>query len=322
MFNDKDKPKWVKDSIEILRETSTYLQNIKKIGQVEAKRGLEKAEKADELLNQTNYMISVLSAKHDPKLWNDVIISESGIMMNNRIGLFKDDVERIQSIVTNYENDSIKNYARFDYVAESSGSSGGTAVYLGSSIENRFQAIDPSYNPIINRLDRKVIKPREVILSDLISILKPFGENYVAMVEGSESALVSNHPDAFSQGAHSMRDCFEKILKQLSPNDVVINQPWFEPTPKAPGNVSRRSRMRYILYGSGENIDEKEIIRFDELADIAKNSLDICIKRAHDHDLSLSREETRLAIDQSRNSLLHILKLYNELRNRLNGIEQ
>jgi hypothetical protein len=316
MVNDKALPKWVKESLELLQNITSHLVSIKKSGQVEAKRGLEKAEKADALLNETYYLTNVLSNAHDPQVWNDEIITQSGIMMENRITLFNDDVESIQSIVTNNEIYNIENYAHFNYVVDSSGSSGGTAVYLGSSMENRFQAIEPSYNPIINYFDPKVINSRDVVQSELISILKPFGEKYIGMIEGSESALVADDPDTFSQGAHSMRDCFEEILKQLSPNKVVNSQPWFEPTPDAPGNVSRRSRLRYILYGSGEKIDEKIIKRFDELAEIAKNSLDICIKRAHDHDLSLTREETRLAIDQSRNSLLQILKRYIEFRRR------
>jgi hypothetical protein len=71
-----------------------------------------------------------------------------------------------------------------------------------------------------------------------------------------------------------------------------------------------------MLYGSGENVDDRTIQQLDELSDIAKNSLDLCIARAHDHDLSLTKEEVLLGIDQARNALLQVLKSYNNFRAR------
>ena len=136
------------------------------------------------------------------------------------------------------------------------------------------------------------------------------------MLEGSETALGIDTPDSQSQAAHSMRDCFQQLLEQLAPSKVVESQPWFKPTDGAPGGISRRSRLRYMLYGSGENVDDRTIQQLDELSDIAKNSLDLCIARAHDHDPSLTKEEVLLVIDQARNALLHVLKLYNSFRAR------
>jgi hypothetical protein len=134
------------------------------------------------------------------------------------------------------------------------------------------------------------------------------------MLEGSESALGISTPDSQSQAAHSMRDCFQQLLEQLASSRVVKSQPWFTPTEGAPGGISRRSRLRYMLYGSGENVDARTIQQLDELADIAKDSLDLCIARAHDHDPSLTKEEVILVVDQARNTLLHVLKLYNSFR--------
>ena len=92
--------------------------------------------------------------------------------------------------------------------------------------------------------------------------------------------------------------------------------PGFEPVAGAPGGVSRRSRLQFMLYGSGENVDEDTIRQLDELAEIAKTSLDLCIARTHGHDPTLTKEEVVYAIDHARNELLNVLKLYNSFRGK------
>jgi hypothetical protein len=77
-----------------------------------------------------------------------------------------------------------------------------------------------------------------------------------------------------------------------------------------------------MLYGSGENVDDRTIQQLDEQSDIAKDSLDLCIARAHNHDPSLTKEEVLLGIDQARNTLLHVLKLYNNFRMRRNDADK
>ena len=134
------------------------------------------------------------------------------------------------------------------------------------------------------------------------------------MLEGSEAALLTNTPDSQSQAAHSIRDCFQQLLEDLAPTKVVESLPWFESTEGAPGGISRRSRLRYMLYGSGENIDDGTIQKLDEVSDIAKNSLDLCIARAHERDPSLTKEEVILVVDQARNALIDVLRLYNSFR--------
>jgi hypothetical protein len=51
--------------------------------------------------------------------------------------------------------------------------------------------------------------------------VKVFGEQYEAMVEGSETALHLETPDSLSQAAHSMRDCFQQLLEELAPSKIV-----------------------------------------------------------------------------------------------------
>ena len=131
------------------------------------------------------------------------------------------------------------------------------------------------------------------------------------MVQGSEETLFSGAKDSLSQAAHSMRDCFEKVIRELAPSECVKVQPWFLPTPEASDEVSRRSRLRYMLYGSGENIDQLFVKRLDDLAGFALNSLNICIGSAHNHELNATQDQTRLVIDNARYELLIILEAYN-----------
>lgn len=316
MNNDETAPQWLVNSVENIDQIIPKIEMIKRSGQAEVTRGLEKEQKADELLSEMNYLHRVLTQNHNNEYLNDPTISGSGFDMNNQLVHVNDDFEGILNTVYGSEINDAEVHTRFLNTISSTDSSAGTAVYLGASIEERIQSISPSYTPIFSTQKPNILSSRDTILSELIELLRPFGEKYISMIEGSENSILSDDPDSSSQAAHSMRDCFEEILKELAPSKVVRSQPWFEPTPGAPSNVSRRSRLRYMLYGSGENIDESDIKRYDDIAAAAKNSLDSCIKLAHDHDLSLTREETCLAIDQSRRSLLIILKLFNEFWNK------
>jgi hypothetical protein len=129
------------------------------------------------------------------------------------------------------------------------------------------------------------------------------------MIRGSEEALARDHPDALSQAAYSMRDCFQQLIEHLAPSEAVKVQPWFQPVSGPPDGVSRRQRLRFI-YRSGDSVDERTLTSLDNLADSAVNSLDLCIARAHQHDPELTREEVRLSIDQGRHALIRVLKLH------------
>ena len=74
------------------------------------------------------------------------------------------------------------------------------------------------------------------------------------------------------------------------------------------------SRLRYMLYGTGIDLDEDELRRLDEAAEQAKIALDVSIARAHDHDPQLTKDEVELAIDHARFSLLEVLKRYSQRR--------
>jgi hypothetical protein len=131
------------------------------------------------------------------------------------------------------------------------------------------------------------------------------------MLLGSEEALQQMEVyDHSSHAAHLTRDLFQQLVEHLAPSKAVEQQPWFEPTPEAPGWVSRRSRLRYILYGSGALFDEEGTKLLDESADSAKVALDLCIARAYNHHPELEKSEVQLAIDQVRFALLEVLKKY------------
>ena len=177
-------------------------------------------------------------------------------------------------------------------------------TYMGAQIERRLEAITPTYKPQLDVSQPEQTGSRQQVYNELAEILQPLDPKYLYMLKGSEEALHRSGADNLSQAAHSMRDLFQQIIEDLAPTNVVKQQPWFKPTPSAPREVSRMSRLRYILYGAGTGFDEREIGQLDEAATSAKNALDLSMARAHDHDPELTSAEVELAIDHSRFSLL------------------
>ena len=289
---------------------------LKKSGLSDINRGLDKIQTTNEMLPGLYYLQGVFNGDYDPLVWKDTVITGSLPGLNNQLSYVNDDLDGFVNLtlsadehVNEAQNYFIEKVSSTDYTA-------GTAISLGVNIENRIQAINPSYEPKYYTQNPDIFSSREQILDDLISILQPYNEEFVLMVKGSESALLSDDPDTFSQSAHSMRECYENVLKYLAPSEVVKAQPWFKPTPGALEKVSRRSRIKYMLYGSGEYSDEVEISRLDDEAGIAKDTLDVCIKRAHLHDPSLTRNEIIANVDLGRRSLLRILTLYKQYHNK------
>ena len=190
------------------------------------------------------------------------------------------------------------------------GTTAGSALYLSAQIERRFESQVSNYTLVMNTVSPEAVGSRDETFRRLGEILRSFDPKYINMLEGSEEALQKDGPDHLSQAAHSMRDLFQQIIEDLAPSEAVKQQPWFEPTPGSPTGVSRRSRLRHILYGSGAYFDEADIRQLDEAATTAKTALDLCIARAHDHDPELRTIEVELAIDHARFALLQVLKRY------------
>ncbi|MBU1682680.1 hypothetical protein KJ742_01920 [Patescibacteria group bacterium] len=316
MGNENDLPKWVKNIETNLENIDYKILIVKKKGQAEAKRGLEKVAQANKLEVDSNYIRSVLNQPHESENWNDEIVSASGIRLENRIKELDSDLDNIIAEGNQVEKNDKDYHSYYFGVVPSTDTTAGTAVFLSANIEKRFTQLEPSYLPTQSNPKPEVLSNRETLFIELGKNICRYGNEFVSMLDGSEKTINIDSSDTFAQAAHSMRDCFQKLIEQLAPTSVVSIQPWFEKTDGAPTGVSRRSRLRYMLYGSGENFDEKAITRLDEQSDIAKDSLDLIIARAHDHDLSLSKDEVILAIDQARFSLLNILKLYDNYRKK------
>jgi hypothetical protein len=316
MSEDLERPNWVKVSLELLRSILRKLGAIKKEGRAEIKRGLEKIEYANRLEAEADYLTHVLSQPHDPQTWSDEIVNASGTWLANRIQALDHDVDSLSDIAATGGSIGDQSHARFLFAFPSTDSSAGTAIYLGAGIEKRFQAIEPAYRPVLQDVEPARLTSRDHLYQELRDTLAEYDDEYVTMLDGSESSLSVSTPDSQSQAAHSMRDCFQQVLEQLAPSKVVASQPWFQSVEGAPGGISRRARLRYMLYGSGQSVNEDTIQKLDDLSEIAKDSLDLCMARAHDHDQSLTAEEVRLVIDQARNALLHVLKMYNAIRGK------
>ncbi len=313
-----DSPKWVVKSKEHLENIIPKIEAIMKEGQAEIERGLEKENKAKYLLIEAKYLERILNQSHKSETWHDEIVGIEGGLMATGLESLDFSMDELLRFVTSGGAISAGFHDQFTNAMPSTDSVAGSAIYTGARYERRLAAIESGYTVILNDDDPKRLTSRDDLFKELKNTLQPFGDKYVTMLEGSESALHTDTPDSLSQSAHSIRDCFQQLLEELAPSKVVESQPWFKPTEGAPGGISRRSRFRYMLYRSGENVDQGTIQRLDVAIEMAKVSLDLCMARAHDHDPTLSKDEVRLAVDQARDSLLHVLELYN-LRRSVSG---
>jgi hypothetical protein len=111
-----------------------------------------------------------------------------------------------------------------------------------------------------------------------------------------------------------MRDLFQKLIEYLAPTKVVKLQPWYEPVNDAPGKVSRRQRLKYMMYRSGEGF-ESNLQQMDKTANDAKEALDLAINRAHDHDPNLTPEEVKHSIDFARLMLNEVINFHEKHQN-------
>jgi hypothetical protein len=240
MTENKDLPKWVVDSQEHLESIAPKIDALKKEGQAETKRGFEKVKAATNLQIEVDYLAQVLSQEHDSNIWIDEIVTVSGDRLANRIVSLDENLDRILGYTKEGGKIGEEYHSRLLFDVSNTSSSSGTAIYLGASIERRFQAIDPSYVTVLANQEPNRLSSRDTLFQDLKSTLEVFGKDYVTMFEGSETALEIGTPDSQSQAAHSMRDCFQQLLEKLAPSKVVESQPWFQLTEGAPGGISRR----------------------------------------------------------------------------------
>jgi len=307
-------PGWVQTSRELVGKIREKADSIRESGQEEIRMGLEQVTVANNLEREADYIGRIVYQDHSEGVWNDEVVTASGILLAGTLQYLDSQAGFLANSAEASVRAQAEKHEFFLRSVSSTDSSAGSAVYMGAAVESRIRVIQPEYRPLYVDSPPERLTSREQQFKELAEMLEEYDAKFRNMLEGSEAALKLDSPDHLSQAAHSMRDLFQQLLERLAPNEAVIVQPWFESTAGAPGGVSRRSRLRYLLYGAGESIDECIIEQLDITAHAAKESLDLCIARAHDHDPNLTDEEVRLAIDQARFSLTKVLDLHSTYR--------
>ena len=201
--------------------------------------------------------------------------------------------------------------------------------YLISTVDNSLFACDTS---LMNTLDiarrysttdtlkldeneelRELgLKTHDEIFEELLDLLEGYNKKYTKMLIGSEEALKSEHEDSKCQATHSMRDLFQQFLEENAPNIILKDLAWFEETKGAPGGVSRRSRLKYFIYGNCKNINERILGNLDQIVNDAKTTLDIAQEYAHNHSIDIDLDTAKSIIDKIRSSRIEAINLHTE----------
>jgi hypothetical protein len=302
-------PQWLQNVRAAISSIRKKVISIRQEGQEEIHRGLEKVESADRIDRDIDYLDRVFSVDIPSKDLNDEIIMISGSYLSQGLMDADDRLSEAITIATVAGKHSQEQHGYFVRAVTDSDSSSGSAVYMGASIENRLHTLNPRTTMVFEEDPPGRIADRENMFKELEAKLAPHGDKFVSMLRGSEQSLNRDDEDALSQATHSMRDCFQQLIEHLAPTDAVKAQPWYEPVKGPPEGVSRRQRLKFILYRSGEDMDEETLSSLDKLADSAKNSLDLCIARAHNHDSQLKKKEILLSIDHARYALNRVMEV-------------
>lgn len=300
-------PEWLRDVLSLVARIKDKARHIRAEGQEEITRGIEKVTYANQLEREADYITNVFAQDIPAEDLEDEIITISGSFLRQNLLNSNNRLDVAAQYVTIAGEIGQDHHELFLHAVSDSDSSSGSAVYLGASIENRLHALTPRPIVFSHENPPERLNSRDALLDELTQKLNAIDEKFSIMLNGSEQALNSQDDDAYSQATHSMRDCFQQLIEYLAPNEAVRAQAWYEPVEGPPQGVSRRQRIRYILYGSGEGLDGDTIKTLEEVVSSAKNSLDLCIARAHEHDPKLTRTEVSLTIDQARHALNRLL---------------
>jgi hypothetical protein len=307
-------PGWVFSARNAVEKAKQHWERVRLEGQADIRRGLEISKGAARRLEELNYLEQTLGQDLHADMWNDEVVSVTGTYLAGTISYHEQASSRIAGLYTSFGQYKQEKHEYLISAISDTALTSGSAIYMNAGIERRFEAITPNYKPVLEAVQPEQIGSRQQVLDELGILLRPFGPKYLHMLRGSEEALRKESLDHLSQAAHSMRDLFQQLIEHLAPTVAVKLQPWFESTHGAPGGVSRMSRLRYILYGAGETLDEEVVEQLDEAAKRARDALDLAIARAHDHDPQLTKPEVQLAVDHARFSLLEVLKRYKARR--------
>ncbi len=301
-------PEWKIRARQGVDSAKRSLQRIREEAQSDVRRGLEIDRLVRNHQMDLEYLDWVIDLKIPNQALDDGPYSRLGEYMGGTVSI---NAQYVYDIDQDYQAHGRQKQERHDTLVRKMGyaaSSSGSAMLLGAQMVSRLEEYVPDRRLLVPPVNVQQLHSHDDILDSLKHLLEPFDGRFTFMLCGSEEALLRSDVDHLSQAAHSMRDLFQQLIEALAPSDVVRQQPWFKQTPEAPGGVSRRSRLKYMLYGSGERFGEKELTQLDTVADSAKGALDLIQDRAHRHDPTLKVEEVRLAIDAARWALVTILK--------------
>jgi hypothetical protein len=113
--------------------------------------------------------------------------------------------------------------------------------------------IVPTYSDLANPEEWRVITGAgqdaldRGALDDVDRTLWDLSPEFVNMRRGAWRAANSSAPDTLRQAAHSGRELVSQVLHVVSPDDEVRRRPWFNPNPKKPHEVTRKSRYKNAI---------------------------------------------------------------------------
>lgn len=317
-MSDEEKkcPPWLTSARRDIRQTRQDWDLALSEGQADIRRGLEVTRIAEKKIGELDYLDRTLNQDIPLSIWNDETIGVTGRNLAGTLSTYGVVVEDVSRLYIDFGREKQEQHDLFLQAAKITAVTSGSMFYMGAEIEQRIQFQWPEYEPALEEVRFEYVGSREQDFDELHNLLNEneYDPRYAQMLRGSEEALEKEGPDRLSQAAHSMRDLFDQIIRSLAPSEVVRKQPWFGPEPQARGGVSRWIRLRYILYGSGMHYEKNELLQLDKAARGAKDALDLCIARAHNHDPELTKKEVQLAIDHARFYLKSVLQKYKERR--------
>jgi len=301
-------PEWIATAKNSLNVGRRRWEAVHREGNADIRRGLQTTTLAADNLRRIEYVQSVLDRPVWPAVWQDPIISQVGPLLAGTATTHSRGIGEMSQECCQFGESKQAEHERLLGHFASVESTSASAVYITYQMEHRLETIVPGYQQTPRGPEARLLPSHNQLLDDLRRLLLPLGERYVLLLDASEQRLHSPGLDFLSQAAHSMRDLFDEIVHLLAPSQAVRQQPWFVETPEAPDGVSRRSRIRYMLYGSGATTEQEALAQLDELAAGAKTSMDLIIARAHDHDPSVGETMVEQAIDHARFALVRVLE--------------
>ena len=314
MQDEKNLPSWQRSARQTIPKLGQHWRSIQSEARADIRRGLEISRIAEKEIRKLDYLDRTLNQSMPTMIVSDPVVLATGGSVATTLTTYENFVGGISGQYTDFGLEKGVHYEQLmqslSYVTATSGS----MLYGGAQIEQRIQSRLPDYQPQLHKEKTEYMGSREQLFDDLSNLLRQYDPQYTQMLYGSEEALEKRGHDSLTQAAHSMRDLFQQIMEHLAPTEVVRTQPWFRTEPTAPGGVSRLLRLRYIVYGSGTHLDRDQLLVLDDSARSAKEALDLCIARAHNHDPELTKSEVQLAIDQARDHLRWVLEKYEERR--------